>query len=340
MSAGPFEEVNTVGPRQGDVEVLRNGRRWRCHQSDAGVLQLHVPAGRQRPSGPAGRRGSSPKPKVRNIPEVQETRPASVVDPEVYGAILEIAGEEGRRAACEYYGRWYISADAVLESRAAVVLDTAAMEKDLVARFGMERLHACGLVVKTQKSGKDYFLLNRDYPVVEPHITPAGKVVGMQFRPSNEQLKKVEAHKAWTAAKERGDTSVPEAKYVPKFMSLSGVDADQSLIGFGLHRLWQAPPGTIFRVVEGFKDYLAARTMGHEAFGIPGTSSTLSEPVLQLLRKHRIAVALDGDAAGVEAQNKWVAQLREKGVKARPMPMPEGMDVADILVARHTRANA
>lgn len=279
-----------------------------------------------------------PKPKVRKIPEVQESRPSSVVDPEVYGAILEFAGEEGRKAACEYYGRWFINPDAVLESRAATVLDTTAMEKALIARFGMERLHACGLVVKTQKTGKDYFLLNRDYPVVEPHITPAGHVVGMQFRPSDEQLKKIDAHKAWTAAKERGDTSVPEAKYVPKFMSLSGVDADKSLLGFGLQRLWQAPPGTIFRIVEGFKDYLAARTMGHEAFGIPGTSATLSEPVLQLLRKHRIFVALDGDPAGVEAQQKWVADLREKGVKARPLPMPEGMDVADILIARHTKA--
>ena len=333
-----------VHSKKGTLSVRDRGT-WKCFSSDEGgdsISLIQEAFGYSFPQAvnallgrPIDGEGTPPpKPKVRDLPPVDETRPTSTIDPEVYGAVLQFAGNAGREAAAEYYGYWHISPDAVYESGSAMVLDTRAMESALVERFGMKRLHDCGLVVKTQK-GKDYFLLNKDYPVIEPHITPQGYVVGMQFRPSVEQRKKVEAHKRWAAAKERGDTSVPEVKYVPKFMSLSGIDADASLIGFGLRRLWQAPPNTIVRVVEGFKDYLAARTMGHEAFGIPGTSAVLSDNVVALLKRHRIAVALDGDSAGEKARENWVEQLRERGVRARSIPMPPNMDVADILVKRH-----
>lgn len=331
-----------VHTKKGTLSVRDRGT-WKCFSSDNGgdsISLVQETFGYTFPQAVNALLGrpvdgeEPPKPKVRDLPPVEETRPQSVIDPEVYAAVLQFSGQEGRDAAAEYYGYWHISPEAVYESGASMVLDTRAMEKALVERFGMERLHKCGVVVKTQK-GKDYFLVNRDYPVIEPHITPAGHVVGMQFRPSVKQREKVEAHKRWAAAKERGDTSVPEAKYVPKFMSLSGIDANASLIGFGLRRLWETPPNTIFRVVEGFKDYLAARTMGHEAFGIPGTSAVLSENVVNLLKRHRIAVALDGDEAGTAARERWVELLREKGVAARSMPMPAGCDVADILVKRY-----
>lgn len=324
---------------------IRDKGTWKCFSSDQGgdaISLMQESFGYTFPQAinallgrPVdGETQAPPKPKVQNLPPVQETRPTSTIDPEVYSAVLQFSGQAGRDAAAEYYGYWHISPESVYESGATVVLDTRAMERALIERFGIERLHACGLVVKSRKQ-KDYFLLNKDYPVIEPHITPRGLVVGMQFRPSVEQRAKVEAHKAWAAAKERGDTSVPEAKYVPKFMSLSGIDADASLVGFGLRRLWEAPPDSIIRVVEGFKDYLAARTMGHEAFGIPGTSAVLSDNVIQLLKRHRIAVALDGDSAGETARERWVEQLRERGVRAMPLPMPPDMDVADILVKRH-----
>ena len=333
-----------VHSKKGTLSVRDRGT-WKCFSSDEGgdaISLIQDTFGYTFPQAvntllgrPVDGQEAPPKPKKRDLPPPpEETRPASVVDPEVYGAVLQFSGQEGRDAAADYYGYWHISREAVMESGAAVVLDTRAMERELVKRFGMERLHQCGLVVKTQK-GKDYFLVNRDYPVIEPHITPRGLVVGMQFRPSVAQRAKVEAHKRYVAAKERGDTSVPEAKYVPKFMSLSGIDADMSLVGFGLRRLWDAPPNTIVRVVEGFKDYLAARTMGHEAFGIPGVSAVLSENVVNLLRPHRIAVALDGDDAGAAARDKWVEMLRERGVRARSLDMPPSMDVADILVKRH-----
>lgn len=322
---------------------VRDKGTWKCFSSDMGgdaISLVQETFGYSFPQAVNALLGrpvdgeAPPKPKVRDLPPVQETRPESTIDPEVYQAVLEFSGQEGRQAAADYYGYWHISADAVFESGASVVLDTAAMEKAMIERFGIQRLHDCGLVVKTRK-GKDYFLVNRDYPVIEPHITPRGFVVGMQFRPSVKQREKVEAHKRWVAAQARGDSTVPEAKYVPKFMSLSGIDANQSLIGFGLGRLWQAPPDTIVEVVEGFKDYLAARTMGHEAFGIPGTSAVLSDNVLNLLKRHRISVALDGDKAGVQAQAKWVEQLRERGVRARGKRMPVDADVADILVKKH-----
>lgn len=333
-----------VHSKKGTLSVRDRGT-WKCFSSDNGgdaISLVQETFGYTFPQAVNALLGrpvdgaEPPKPKVRNLPPVEEARPTSEIDSEVYSAVLQFSGQDGVEAAAQYYGYWHISPEAVYESGACMVLDTRALEAALTERFGMERLHKCGLVVKTPK-GKDYFLVNRDYPVIEPHITPAGRVVGMQFRPSEKQREKVEAHKKWAAAKERGDTSVPEAKYVPKFMSLSGIDADESLVGFGLRRLWEAPPATVFRVVEGFKDYLAARTMGHEAFGIPGTSAVLSDNVVNLLKRHRIAVALDGDEAGEAARERWVALLREKGVATRPLPMPPGYDVADILVERHAK---
>lgn len=332
-----------VHSKKGTLSVRNNGR-WKCFASDEGgdaislmqdsfgyTFPQAVNALLGRDIGPGAK---APKPVPKNLPEVAEERPRSKVDPEVYQAVLEFSGDAGREAAAEYYGAWHISRDAVLESRASVVLDPRAMEKALMERFGIDRLRACGLVVKTRK-GKDYFLVNKDYPVIEPHITPRGFVVGMQFRPSGEQLEKVEAHKRYVAAKEAGDSSIPKVDYVPKFMSLSGVDANESLIGFGLQRLAAAPPHTIVRVVEGFKDYLAARTMGHEAFGIAGTSAVIAPQVLQILARHRLEVALDGDEAGVKARDARVEAFHSMKIRARPLDMPPGYDVADILVRLH-----
>lgn len=330
--------------KKGTLSIRERGT-WKCFSSDEGgdaisVIQeafgFNFPKAVNFLLGRDDDEEEAPKPKPlpEKLPEIQPDRPDSEIDPEVYRALLEYSGDAGREAAAEYFGHWYISREAVLESEASVVLDTKAMEHDMTERFGIQRLKDCGLVVETKYG--NYFLCNKEYPVIEPHITPKGMVVGMQFRASHEQRKKVDAHEEYKKAKERGDTSVPEAKYVPKFLSLSGIDNDQSLIGFGLGRIWQAPPNTIIRVVEGFKDYLAARTMGHEAFGIPGTSSNIGPKVMDLLRPHRIAVALDGDEAGMKAQEELVGRFHSAQVRAKALPMPDGMDVTDILVKRHT----
>lgn len=349
--AGLVEGGNFICPACGKVHRSRGTMKvrptgWYCYSAGEGgdsisLLQDHLGLSFPeavntllgRTANPAeGDPDRKPKRKVR-LPKLDADRHKASVDPEVYAAVVALAGADGRAAAAEYYGKWFIHPGAVQESGAVMVTDMPALQKELTSRFGIQRLRDCGLVTEDRK-GRDYWLLNDEYPVIEPHWTPKGNLVGMQFRPSYAQLERVRAHLRWVAAKEAGDTSVPEAKYVPKFLSLAGVNPEESLVGCGLHRLAQLPPGTTVVIVEGFKDLLAARTMGQEAYGMPGTSAKIPDRVLNLLRRFRVIVALDGDEAGRAGRDKIIEYLHEAGITAAPASMPEGMDVADILAAK------
>lgn len=352
--AGLIEGSNYVCPACGKVHRSRGTMKvrpsgWYCYSAGEGgdsisLVQEHLGLSFPeavnlllgRTSAPEEGAAERPKRKVR-LPALDPDRDRSKIDPEVYASVVSFPGQAGRDAAAEYYGQWHIHPGAVMESGAVMIPDIPALQAALVERFGMERLKGCGLVTTTRK-GKDFWLLNEEYPVVEPHWTPKGRLVGMQFRPSYTQLERVKAHLRWATAKETGDTSVPEAKYVPKFLSLAGVNPEESLVGCGLHRLATLPAGTTVVIVEGFKDLLAARTMGQEAYGIPGTSARIPDRVIDLLRRFRVVVALDGDEAGREGREKVIEYLREAGITAAGAVMPPGMDVADILA--HKMASA
>lgn len=319
---------------------IRNNGRWKCFSSGDGgdaISLMQEQTGLTFPDAVKtllGRpTGQQAKPVPKKLPPIQNSRPRCQIDPDVYEAVLTFAGREGIEAAVEYYGHWHIAAGAVRESGARVVLDSDGLQKTLVQQFGMDRLKKCGLVVETSR-GKDYFLVNRDYPVIEPHISPLGRVHGMQFRPSVEQRRKVEAHARYAAAKERGE-DVAEVKYVPKFLSLAGVDPEESLIGIGLERLWKLPEGTAVRIVEGFKDKLATRTLGHEAYGLPGTNAIIADRVVEVLTRFWVGVAMDGDSAGDAARQRVIEHLVERDVHCFEVEMPPEMDVTDILVSRH-----
>lgn len=184
-----------------------------------------------------------------------------------------------------------------------------------------------------------------------------GHVVGMQFRPSLAQKRKIDAHKAWkkrwsgfkdldtgapiepsqaweTMHAEAPETAGPKVPYVTPFLSLRGA-TPQSLVGCGLRRLSELPEGSIVYVVEGFKDLLAARTMGAEAYAIPGTGVMPQEHVCKLLRKHILVISLDGDAAGAAGTKMIMEHFASMGIDSSIKPnIREGMDVADILIER------
>lgn len=347
---GLVEGANFVCPACGKVHKskgtmkVRPSSGWYCYSAGEGgdsiglvqdYMGLTFPKAVNLLLGRDTQSDGAPKPvKKVKLPELDPVQATSVVDPEVYGMLLHGCGEAGRQAAADYYGQWCIDPRAVHESGAAVVRDVPRMQEGMIQKFGLERLKGCGLITET-RTGKDFWLVNAEYPVIEPHLTPKGFVVGLQFRPSPQQLERVKAHQRWAAAKEQGDTSVPKAKYVPKFLSLAGVNPEESLVGCGLYRLARLPAGSTVMIVEGFKDTLAARSMGKEALGIPGTSSRIPDRVVDLLRSHVVQVALDGDEAGIAGQEKVVARLSEAGVAARAVPMPPGKDVTDILMDRH-----
>jgi 5S rRNA maturation endonuclease (ribonuclease M5) len=279
----------------------------------------------------------------------------AVVDVEVYDHIRDSGSLE---VAQKYWARWHIAPEAVAEAGSTFLVDAENVQRDIIERFGAERLRACG-VLTVDKHGKDVFLFNRDYPVIEVHQAPSGHVVGMQFRPSPERMKLVAAHKAWKKrwsgivgsdgselepseawrqAYEKDQSVGRKQGYVTPFLSLKGGSPDH-LVGCGLQRLVEIDPGSTVYIVEGFKDLLSARTMGTEAYAIPGTGVMPPDRSIEILRTHKVVVMLDGDEAGAHGREVLTQYLIERGVDAKPYPNPrEGLDITDILVERTAHA--
>lgn len=326
-------------------------------------------------------RKSKPK-RVTPKPVLVKAEPEFVAkpDPDVFKFVLTFDRATNVAAAQQYYGQFHIGAEQVRQSCASYITDVPKLHKALVAEFGMDRLVACGLVSEFEKDGKTVrrFLLNEDYPIVEPHISPKGEVTYVQFRCSPAKYLEYKAHvewKAyqkwaayeaflnWRAAGNIGPSPVPEvaprrrvreARYVAKFYSIKGAPTEAQ-IGMGLHRLWQIYKAELAAnlpkqkrstvvIVEGFKDLLAAMTMGQnpipgkprfETYAIAGIGAMPNEKVCELLSWFNVLIALDGDEAGEKGRAMLAAHLAERNCPAQLMNVVAGLDVTDQLVARH-----
>lgn len=267
-------------------------------------------------------------------------------DVEVYEAVL--AGGDVD-AACEFYGRWYITEEVVRESRAVVITNPKALARDLVSNFTPDRLIACGLA---SEEGKLY--IHGGYPVIEPHLLPTdgSPCTAMQFRGSIETERRVAEHNAAKAAKKAAEAAGrpyrgPKVDYVPKFLSLRGATI-ASRCGFGLPRLGELAaaadaarsrgeeprPKRVY-IVEGFKDLLAARTLGVEAYGMAGAGLLPVRAVCAIIGRIGVAaVSLDGDAAGDAGRARLMEHFASHGVAAEVKLPPPGMDMADVLAAK------
>ena len=214
------------------------------------------------------------------------------------------------------------------------IFDATGLADELLTRFGNELVIASGVAKALEEGDRDRdntgvrWMFSAKYPVIEPQISPRGACHSMQFRPSNAQKKKVQAHKAG------------KGPYVPPFMSLRGAGIDH-LIGINLDHLCAIGP-TRVDIVEGAKDVAADITLGNEAFGMPGTGVLPPKKSVDALNRagHTLRVCMDGDAAGRAAQDKVLAHFLELGFPAERISkhlMPEGKDIADILVERSSQ---
>lgn len=269
----------------------------------------------------------------------------SKVDIDVFNGVLWYGRRTGGvQAAQEFYGTWHISPDAVEESGAVYITDPRHFAGAILERFGAERLIACGLFIPTERG--PYSLISKAFPLVEPHQHPrSGDVLYMQLRGSHAQHAKYLRHKA--------DPENVPYKGHEKFISLRGVPR-AAQIGCGLPAIEQLPVGSNVHIVEGFKDRLAAGTLGLNAYGIPGVDFRPPEKICSLLARHTVFVTLDGDAAGrrgrdgVEVRDEdgkvvrhtegLLGYLRRHGVDARPQTIGRAdleLDVTDFVVAGH-----
>jgi hypothetical protein len=295
---------------------------------------------------------------VKPLPTVVIEPPfQAVVDVEVYDFIRDAGSVE---AAQRYWATWHLAPDVVADSGSTMLTDPAVVSVLLTAahnsaeykaawgrhvaavrkvhdelrqRFGMERLYVAGVAMEVDgKTGpREYFLVNEDYPVIEVHESPNGRVVGMQFRPIGRTKARIDAHKAWkrrweaearrrwpddeskrasdaweAVRADNPDAAGDKHEYVTSQLSIRGAGTD-SLVGCGLRRIAQLPAGSMVVHVEGFKDLLAIRTLGSEGYGIPGTGNMPPEKACRVLERHDNVVAMDGDAAGEKGRNNLIA---------------------------------
>jgi hypothetical protein len=258
----------------------------------------------------------------------------------VYNAVLAsefVSLEQAQR----YYATWHISAEAVATIGFVVITDVKGLINSLVKTYGRDLMLRSGLARALEEDERDEFghrlrfMFSANYPVVEPQIGPSGNCMSMQFRPSMRQKAKIAAHKAG-----KGD-------YVPQFMSLRGATSEH-LIGVGLDYLVKLVPGSDGKpitvdVVEGAKDVAADLTLGHPAFGMPGTKVLPPARSVRALAKagHNIRICMDGDEAGQASQQKVYEHFVANGFPADKISihtMPIGLDIADALVRKFARS--
>jgi hypothetical protein len=352
-------KCGTAKPKKVEQKLSAAGRPyWTCHRCGAygSATKLLRDNGRRLPQAVAELLGRIPSNgPVAVLPAVTVAKSFNaVVDVEVYNYLRRLGDIA---AAQKYYARWHIEPVAVAEAGSTMIVDPTDAQKKMVERFGADRLRDCGLLT-TDRNGADYWLVNDDYNVLEVHAWTNANIVGLQFRPSERHLRKVQAHKDWkrrwggqlaadgsqldasdayAAAKSRGENVGPEHRYIPPFMSVKGAGPD-SLIGCGLRRISTLPPGQRIYVVEGFKDLLAARTLGVEAYAIPGVGVMPPAKVCQFFAQRRdtLIVTLDGDEAGALGRDALTRHFGVNGVLCeRKDDLRTGMDIADILVELH-----
>ena len=307
--------------RKGKVRLFPDGG-WHCYKcgSRGDAIDLLRQAGWTFPAAVAdllGRPCRRPRDVVpaKIVPGAAEAFRA-VVDTEVYRYVLTSGSRE---AAQDFYAAFGVDPRAVAESGAVMITNHAALLRGLVGEFGIDRLVASGLAMPSDTGTR--LMVNRQYPVIEPHLDAAGTPTGLQFRAGPEQVERIAAHK-------RG-----EGAYVPKFLSLRGAGSAH-LLGCGLPRLNRLPSGAKVRICEGFKDLLAARTLGWEAYALPGAGTMPPEAALEVLRRHRLMVMFDGDEAGLAGAQRLTDQLRDAGCEVIKARLTQGMDIADVLARR------
>ena len=266
------------------------------------------------------------------------------IDYELYEQVLNSRWASSQ-AAQQFYRTWHISPETVTQQRAVVVNDPDMLLTDLVEQHGETRLIQAGIAKAAEEREFDgrpvelplRLLVNAKYPVIEPAISPNGLVLNMQFRASAATKRWVDKHK-----QDKHDDNVADAdkaRYVPPFLSLRGQTAGH-MVGCGLEQLASAEAGSVVYVVEGFKDMLAANTMGGNAYAVPGASVLPPQKVCDFFksRDFEMLIALDGDEQGQASSEILAKHFEKNGVRCRlKADIGDGMDITDILVSRCSR---
>lgn len=294
---------------------------------------------------PDGERGRF----ITNFAPAPEPEPETFVDSEVLEALCDLADVD---AGVAYWQKFHIDPRVAKAFGALrLVKPWGGSWQSLVDRFGVERLISAGLAKEledgslwTVPGGKLEARKARfapDYPVLQVYRTADGKPVGLEVRGGEfieDRVKRYNEYKAAYGAWESGGKVGEEpakVRWIPKTRNLVG-NAKGSRVGFGLDVVAKFPTSKVVWLVEGYKDALAAGTLGRPAIGIAGAKAGISPEGLEVLKGRRVAIAFDSDEAGEEGAAMLEAKLTEAGVELVKGPVwPDGRDVADQLADMH-----
>jgi hypothetical protein len=295
-----------------------------CHGTDNSAVDLLLEQGWNFTEAVAGLLGRPVPQRTRNtaptpVISAEIDGFKAVCDTEVYDALRAFGDLE---AAKKYFARWHISGDAVAELGSTMITNPGKVQAAMLAQFGRERLIASGVLSPGENDRPDYWTVGSEhYPVLEPHRDPHGRTVGLQARPSLKREARYKAHLTYAAAKKeaeaRGESfRDPEwnERYVGKFSSLRGGQTGVHLIGGGLPRIAKLENGATVYVVEGLKDLLAMRTLGFEAYALPGVGVTPPAVALAQLGRMNLALAFDADEGGDTGTARLTSSLARAGI--------------------------
>lgn len=183
------------------------------------------------------------------------------------------------------------------------------------AGFSDEELLATGLAQRSrERHGRIYDRFRRR--IVFPAVDARGKVRGFGARAMGEGQQ-------------------------PKYLNTSDGEVyhkREQLFGIDLARAPAARAGRMI-LVEGYTDVLALHQAGiRNAVGIMGTSLT-EEQVAALERVvATLELCLDADSAGQEAMLRAARVAAGRGLELRVVPLPEGADPGELIVAEGAEA--
>ncbi len=300
-------------------EVRHQGRRWVCYGCDkaGGAIDLvmvyygkpfleakswlaeksqlgsltgsHLPSHARRPQ-----RNSSPQ-RLLDSGAAAETPP----DHALYNELL---GRAPLRDTGADYLRGRGLSDAIIARFAIGQMPGISMIRELVARFGFERVEACGLVTKRSTPDR-YWSIFPEGGLLFPYFE-AGQIAYLQARVIDDSDK----GNRWRNLNHR---------------SRRLYNAD-TLTDTSIRRV---------AICEGAMDVLSATQLGCEAVGMIGITAKLSDAEMMALRGRQVDLLLDWDEPGEKRATTLRRELARFGVAAtrKTAPRSGAKDVNDFL---------
>lgn len=212
---------------------------------------------------------------------------------EVYDSVYELCAEPPPNALA-WLGNRGISAETAVRQKVRFVQNVPQILEALLGRFPIEQLRQSGLLNKHDK------LIFSGHRLIWPYICN-GKVVYLQGRSLDPNKRPKE---------------ICLARPVPCPYNVD---------------VLKPKPETVF-VCEGCLDTLALLERRLCAVGIPGAAG-FKQAWIPLFSGIHVKVALDADPSGNEHGAELVKRLREAGIKADRVYLPNGYDVNQFMCA-------